>query len=563
MSDLILRFVCALFIAIASGYFFHKRGLRYLQYLQQEDYDGARFWTWCQEKHAFDRRGTVIAFFGGIICGIFTGLNVNAGAMLAVLVSYPLFTLARREEDPTKTGKVTLKLTERAQRIFGTAESLYGLILFALLAVSTLAMGKIGIPFMWLSQVVLFQLQPVILIAAKVLLDPQEEEIQKNLANEARAILSQVNPLVIGITGSYGKTSTKFILSDILSAAAPTFTTPRSINSYMGMTREIRERLNSRHRYAVVEMGAYHVGSIKKMCGLVPPRVGVVTAVGPMHLERFGSEENIFKAKSELPQAVPDDGILVCNGDYDWCRRMASENPKRTTLLYGLDRTKGPLDSLLFDIETTAKGSKFKISFAGNEYSGFTKLLGKPMLSNILAAFTTACSLGVAPEVALAAVFNVKTEANRLEPVKTNLAGLSPLVNGQKGDSAIVRLNDAFNSNPVGFRSALEVLKELPGKRKILVTPGMVELGERQASENESAGEAAAAVCDFVVVVGDTNKEALLKGLESGGLTQGNIEFRPNMKDALAYLAADYCADGDIVLIENDLPDLYETRPVF
>src|SRR5271163_4910682 len=171
MSDLILRLVCSVFIAIASGYFFHKRGLRYLQYLQQEDYDGTRFWTWCQEKHAFDRRGTVIAFGGGIICGIFTGLSVNAGSLLAVLVGFALFALARHEEDPTKTGKVTLKLTERAQRVFGTAESLYGLILFALLAASTLAMGKVGIPFMWISQVVLFQLQPVILIIAKVLLD--------------------------------------------------------------------------------------------------------------------------------------------------------------------------------------------------------------------------------------------------------------------------------------------------------------------------------------------------------------------------------------------------------
>src|SRR5271168_2442475 len=118
MFDLILRFVCTLFIAIASGYFFHRRVLRYLQYLQQEDYDGTRFWTWCQENHAFDRRGTAIAFGGGIVCGIFTGLSVNAGSVLAVLVGFALVALARREEDPTKTGKVTLKLTERAQRIF-------------------------------------------------------------------------------------------------------------------------------------------------------------------------------------------------------------------------------------------------------------------------------------------------------------------------------------------------------------------------------------------------------------------------------------------------------------
>jgi len=185
------------------------------------------------------------------------------------------------------------------------------------------------------------------------------------------------------------------------------------------------------------------------------------------------------------------------------------------------------------------------------------------MLSNILGCFTVAVALGVAPEVALAAIRNVKTEANRLEPVKTNLQGLAPFTNGGKPNANIMRLNDAFNSNPVGFKSALAVLEELPGKRKILVTPGMVELGERQVSENETAGKEAASICDYVVVVGETNKGALLKGLAEGGLKDEKIKTEPNMKDALGYLAAQYCAEGDIVLIENDLPDIYESVPVF
>jgi len=416
---------------------------------------------------------------------------------------------------------------------------------------------------MWFIQVLLFQIQPVILIVAKVLLDREEEEIQKRFAIEANQLLNKVNPIVIGITGSYGKTSSKVILSDILSSVSPTFTTPRSINSYMGVTREIRDRLQSRHKFAVIEMGAYQLGSIKKMCSLTPPKVGLITAVGEMHLERYGTVENVFKAKSELAQALPADGILVANGDYEFCRRMAQENPKKTTLLYGLNKDAGSLDAYLYDAHSSDVGTAFKIRYGDKVYEGFTKLLGKPMLSNILGCFTVAVALGVAPEVALAAIRNVKTEANRLEPVKTNLQGLAPFTNGGKPNANIMRLNDAFNSNPVGFKSALAVLGELPGKRKILVTPGMVELGERQVSENEMAGKEAATICDYVVVVGETNKTALSKGLADGGLKDEKIKFEPNMKEALSYLAAQYCADGDIVLIENDLPDIYESVPVF
>jgi UDP-N-acetylmuramoyl-tripeptide--D-alanyl-D-alanine ligase len=563
VCDLALKIICVLSVACASGYFFHKRILRYLQYLQQEDYNGTRFWQWCQRKRAFDRRGASVAFASGIITGLFTGFNFAFGCFVGATLTVGLFLTTSREEDPTKTGKVTLKLTERARRILGTAEAINALVLFALVLVSLLLMGQLAPPFIWLTQVIVFQIQPLVLVTAKVLLDRQEEEIQTGFADQARAILSGIDPIVVGITGSYGKTSCKVILSEILGTIAPTFTTPRSVNSLMGVTKEIRERLQPRHRYSVIEMGAYQVGSIAKMCSLTPPKVGLVTAVGEMHLERFGTVENIFKAKSELAQALPADGILVVNGDYEYCRLMAKENPKRLTLIYGFDQSKGPLDAYMFDVHTSEAGSNFKIKYVNNEYSGFTRLLGKPMLSNVLGCFSVAVALGIAPEVALAVIRNVKTEANRLELVKTDLQGLAPILNGSKRDSKVVRLNDAFNSNPVGFKSALEVLQELPGKRKILVTPGMIELGDRQVAENESAGKEAASVCDYVVVVGETNKESLLKGLSTGGMQNDKIQTQSSMKDALSFLASKYCDDGDVVLIENDLPDLYESAPVF
>jgi UDP-N-acetylmuramoyl-tripeptide--D-alanyl-D-alanine ligase len=562
--DSIFEAASLIIIALASGFFFHRRGLRYLQYLQQEDYEGERFWKWCQNKHAFDRRGTGAAIVSGIVTGITAGVSARGGYLAGALFAVLLVQRAFFEEDPRLDAKVKLRLTERAKRIFGYAESINALVLVLLIPIA-FAFGRLAMPFYWFIQVLVFQFHPLFLILAKVLLDPGEAKLQEGFADEARQKIAEMKPIVIGITGSYGKTSTKVILNEILGAVAPTFTTPRSINSYMGVTREIRERLKYYHRYAIIEMGAYYIGSIRRMCSLTPPSVAIVTAVGEMHLERFGSAENVFKAKSELAQAVPADGILICNGDYEFCRRMAAENKKKTTLLYGFDESKGPLDAIMFDVKTSENGSTFKIKFRGKQYEGSTKLLSKPLLSNVLGSFCLAMALGISPEIILAAIRNVKTESNRLEPVRTNLSGLAPISNGANGKSSeqVLRLNDAFNSNPIGFKAALDVLGEIPGKRKILVTPGMIELADRQAVENEAAAKRAASVCDFVVVVGETNKDPLLKGLKEGGLPSEKIECKASMKEALSHLASEYCSEGDVVLIENDLPDIYEATPKF
>jgi UDP-N-acetylmuramoyl-tripeptide--D-alanyl-D-alanine ligase len=557
--------ISLLLICAASMFFFMKRGLRYMQYLQQEAYEGKRFLQWISKNSTFDTRGSLVALTGFILTMASSLINSNFCLIVSALMSAVLIWRAAMEENPMTSGKILLRLTERATRIFHTAQSCYALLLLMFLALEFAFASRYSIQAFWLTQIVLIQLQPLILVLAKVLLDPQEQSIQSGFADEANKIIQRVKPITIGITGSYGKTSTKVILSEILNSVAPTFSTPGSINSYMGMTREIRERMKDFHRFAIVEIGAHYIGSIKRMCMLTPPSAGIVTAVGEMHLERFGSLENLYQAKSELARAIPDDGILVCNGDYETCRRMAKENPKRITLLYGLDKSKGPLDSCMYDMVTSDKGTSFTIELNGQTYRGFSKLLSKPLLSNALGAFTMAIALGCAPEAALAAIRNVKTEKNRLEPVRTTLGGLAPLSNGNrsKADTPILRLNDAFNSNPVGFSAALEVLSQLPKGRKILVTPGMVELGERQEQENTRLAKQAASVCDMVIVVGETNQNALVTGLKEASMPAEKYQTHSNMKDALQYLASNYCQADDVVLIENDLPDVYESIPKF
>ncbi len=262
----IFNVVVVAFAACASVYFFTRRAKRFLQFFQQEDYDHHRFRKWFFTKKAFDTRGTSVCILGiaiSYLCHSFApALTPYCTAALALL----LFYVGAREENPITQGKVSLKMTERATRIFNLSMGFYIFSLVVVIVISFKHFYEYVYAAFWIKNLILTQVIAVYLVKSNLLLSPYEKHLQENFANQARAILKDVDPVVIGITGSYGKTSTKVILAEILGAVAPVFSTPRSINSYMGMTREIRERMKPGQKFAVVEMGAYHVGSIKRMC---------------------------------------------------------------------------------------------------------------------------------------------------------------------------------------------------------------------------------------------------------------------------------------------------------
>jgi UDP-N-acetylmuramoyl-tripeptide--D-alanyl-D-alanine ligase len=385
------------------------------------------------------------------------------------------------------------------------------------------------------------------MLATKIL-SPAEKRLQQYYYNDARRILAEVNPFVIGITGSYGKTGAKAALGDLLTQTlGSTFWPKKSINTVMGITRTIRETMRPHHKFAVIEMGAYNIGSIKRLCDFTPPRAALVTAVGIMHLERFGSPENVYKAKSEIAQALPEDGILVCNGDSPNARRMAETHKRATTLLYGFDLTKGPLDCFATDITYDEHGTSFVVHYKGQQYPGRTPLLGRPALSNALGAFTMACALGAEPAFAVACMGNLPPVDNRLVLDK---------------GASVSYLRDAYNSNPTGFEAALDVLKNLSATRRILITPGMIELGDQQYEENKRLARMAASVCDLVYVVGTTNREAILAGLTEADFPRTKTIIADTRDEAFKLLG-EQSAGGDLVLIENDLGDLHEGKVRF
>lgn len=520
-----------LLFTAASVAFSYKRLLRLLHYFQQEGYDIQRFVQWLVKQRAFDRRGTAVVLAAWAF-SIFSPVAAFLGGGLALLL------VACFEENPLKHGKIKLNMTPRAQRIFSLAAVLY---LFCQIFAALFA----GLFAALLLQAFLFQLLPLFLIFSTILLSFDEKRRQKQFVEEAKNCLKSVAPYVIGITGSYGKTSTKNALAQILQVClGSTFSTSKSVNTAMGITREIRGHLKKGTQYAVMEMGAYGLGSIAKLCALTPPKAAIITTIGVAHLDRFGSQETIRKAKAELAAAVPRDGILVCNGDDRGARLIAEEHRKEKTYLYGFDPSIGTIDCWIKQCRSDFMGTEFVFAWQGKEYPGRTEILGRAGLSNLAACFTMACALGADPLLVIGAIANLKPVEQRLQ------------IREQNG---VTYLQDGYNSNPQGFSDALEVLASFPSGKKVLMTPGMIELGELASEMHEKIGKKAGKICDMTLIVGETNRKALESGLSAAGAGKEKILFVNNREEAFSLLNS-LLHPGDAVLIENDLPDLYESQ---
>ena len=509
------------------------RALAYLRYFQQEGYDPRRFLRWSRLRPLTDP-GLWLS-----VLAIWTARRSPLGAAVAFAVGTA--GLVALQPDPRRSGKIPLKLTWRATRILIAA---LALMLLTWIVLAWLIPGA-GIFSHLLATALVLVLTPIALVTANGALGSYETRVQQQFEDDAALRMQRIAPFVVGITGSYGKSSTKAMLSHILQFKEPTLAASGSINTLMGVTRHIREHLVPGHRFMVVEMGAFGIGSIQRLCQLTPPSAAVVTAVGDMHLERFGSVDAIVHAKSELAQALPPRGLLVVNADSPGALRIARDAKQARVLLYG--ETSGErLDTRLEQVAFSPKGTSFALKTRDRTYQCFTPLHGRPIVLNIAGAFTMATALGVDAEVAVAAIRTLKPVANRLEVVE---------------ERGITWIRDAYNSNQVGFRAALEVAAAFPASRRFLVTPGVIELGADQSSVNRALSREAADLCDSTLIVGSTNREAFAAGHRDAGRDSRLIPV-PGRTEAFRWLT-DNLQSGDLVILENDLPDLYERTGLF
>lgn len=330
--------------------------------------------------------------------------------------------------------------------------------------------------------------------------------------------------------------------------------TPDSYNTPMGICKVIRGELTAEHEIFIVEMGAYKRGDIRELCNLASPEIGILTAVGPQHLERFKSIENIAETKYELIESLPSDGLAVFNCDNEICaglsdKREQDGNPVRryATEPFSVDSVSDKADLTASNIRHTAEGLAFTVHTNVGTSEIRTRLLGRHNVSNILAAIAVAIECGMTLEEIQKAIVNVEPVPHRLQLTS--------------GVGNVTIIDDSFNSNPVGAKAALEVLTEIGDGKKVLVTPGMVELGEREYEENRRLGEQAAEVCDLVILVGPTRTTPILEGLKAAEYPSQQIIVVLNLEEVKQHLATQVQA-GDVVLFENDLPDNYNEDKV-
>ncbi len=384
-------------------------------------------------------------------------------------------------------------------------------------------------------------LLPLFVLLAHCITLPIENSVKRWYFNDAKhKLASREDVIKIGITGSYGKTSTKFILGTILQERWNTLVTPSSFNTPMGVTRIIREKLEADHAVFVAEMGARYKGDITELCKLVGPRYGIITSVGKQHLDTFGSYEAVINTKSELLRALPEDGAAFLNGDNEGCRQMYADCTLKEKYLFGLNG-----DGLYMkasDIQVNSLGSAFTLTAQdGASVSCQTVLLGRHNIGNITGAAALAKYLGLTMEQIAAGI-------GKLQPVEHRLQ----LIQGP-----VTVIDDAFNSNPAGTKAALEVLKSFATARRIIVTPGMIELGEEEEALNEAFGRDIAQAADIAILVGKGRIEPIKRGLLQAGFAEDHIVQANTLNDATAKLPL-YAAPGSVVLFENDLPDNYD-----
>lgn len=444
-----------------------------------------------------------------------------------------LFLVAIPVEKPKKAKK-PLVYTPRVKRMLFTTTLL---VLIFLVPTTIKSISFSHESYAYFTMAVIYTLTPVIILVSNLINKPVELSINRYYTNDAKKMLKACPDLkIIGITGSYGKTSVKYYLTTLLKSKYNVLMTPESYNTPMGVVKTIRGSLKATHEIFVCEMGAKWVGDIKELCDIVHPHHGIITSIGPQHLESFKSLDAIKSTKFELADALPKGGMLLLNGDDE---NINSYKGDRDCITYSLNDG----DYTAYDISVSERGTVFTVKAPNGETQEFsTRLIGRHNVLNIVGAIAMSHKLGIELK-------DLRSPVRKLEGVPHRLQ-LS-----DKGNMAII--DDAYNSNPSGTKAALEALSLFNGY-KILVTPGMVELGEKQDELNREFGQNAADVCDYVVLVGAKQAVPIKAGLIDKNYDENKIYVASNINDALNHVyALNSKGLKKIVLLENDLPDNY------
>ncbi|MCY4539941.1 MAG: UDP-N-acetylmuramoyl-tripeptide--D-alanyl-D-alanine ligase [Chloroflexi bacterium] len=524
------------------------------RFYQIEEYMSRRFFLWLRRApHYLLPKRALGAWFLGTAIAVVLGEAPNGALPLLIMFVAALAAIAPEREGEIKkplvrTGRVNRMMAAAAVCAALAAGTASVLALNAIEGLGTLRFAPIAIAT---SGFVLFLLAPIWLTLGNLILQPFESYRRRRYLSAARSVLNATKPKIVGITGSYGKTTTKDFLRDILSLRYGAYATPKSYNTLMGISLAINRDLvdDFRTEYFISEMGAYVPGEIDRICELTPPDIAIVTEIGPQHLERFGSLENVMRAKYEIIKNLKQDGVGVFNRDNPFIREMIAMGHPETRLSVSrelnLDEARREnvtwiatdaeerLDGLRFTVINVASGEQAQLS---------TPVIGEHNITNLLLCVAVAFHEGIP-------LRDIAIRIGALKPAESRLVR-------QTTASGITIINDAYSANPKGIVSALKVLGMHKDGKRLLITPGMIELGDLQDRENRKLGVLATEYATDIILIGREQTRPILEGIHSTEYDTGRVHVYETLAESVAWYRQNLRAN-DTVLFLNDLPDTY------
>ena len=537
----------------------YVRSLYFLHVFQQMGYKTNEYWRWLREH--WEEKVVVkevvfmnLVLFAVVALVYFYGYNITSTAITLALLIYGIFWFASVKKFKHVKVKKPLAFTSRVKRLcipFLVLVAIFPLqftyvsVTGELLLVGTRAgnfdPGILGVDSLYLVFGWVFgnMLIPFSMYIAGLVMKPVEKNVQEGFKKQARAKLASMPHLkVIALTGSYGKTSTKFMIRDLLKERYSVCSTPGSFNTPMGICKVINNDLEAHHQILILEMGARYEGNIQELCDIARPDVAVITNVGVAHLETFGSQEVIAREKGTLVRNLQG-GVAVLNADDDLVMAMKEYENEFATIEAGVTRG----DIIGSEISYGVKGTSFNVDFGDGEVEEFQiQLLGAHNVQNLLLAIGVARFFNIRPRTMALA-------ATQIEPVEHRLE--------LKNRNGIFVIDDAFNSNPTGAKNAVEILAQFDTGKRIIITPGMIELGEMEEEENKAFGRVIGeGNLDLIVLVGPERSIPIKEGIDEIDNQSDKVEVVGSLFEAneLVFKQAN---PGDVVLYENDLPDVF------
>ncbi|QTA38345.1 UDP-N-acetylmuramoyl-tripeptide--D-alanyl-D-alanine ligase [Thermosipho ferrireducens] len=508
------------------GFSFVLRSLYSLHMLQLEEYSGKKFIKWAIANvnrylsNVFLVIGMILFFFDSLIF-----IAISA-VIIAIYIDFRKF-FFRKQKKP-------LVYTKRLKRLLVVSYVLFGVLFSRVVVLNSLLLE---LPFLG---VVIFNSFYFWIINALML--PLETAINNYYLKDGMRKFKSLRPVTVAVTGSYGKTSTKYFINHLLGEHYSTLMTPESYNTSMGITRTIREKLDKNHEIFVVEFAENEKGGYKRLLKLVKPDISVITSIGIQHFEEFGSMENILKNFAEYAQLKDSGKVLIVNADDENIMKVVKDMKSKKVISVGIENVEAQYRAENIDIYKN--GSKFTLkTTTGLSMEVETPVYGLENIRNILLAIATAFELKVPVDEVLERLKTLTLPDHRLQIIR---------------DDTVTVIDDTFNSNPKGSRMALDYLKLYNDRRKIIVTPGYVELGEKEDEEHVKLGKEIAKVADYVFLVGEGRTKKIYEGLILEGFSRDKIKVVRNLEEVSNILKT-FVKPGDVILFENDLPDTYES----